>query len=151
MAKQWAHPTWIFFHSFIEQMNDDFYRQKHNTILQYIKNICSVLPCPHCQEHAVQYMKRINPRNVATRQQMRIMLFEFHNRVNLRLRKSLFQEPNLEQYKTINFVKVVKLFQSVMMKNYTLNRSFNEHMMRKRIISELVQFIRSNINQFSRG
>lgn len=151
MAKQWAPPTWIFFHSFIEQMNDNFYHQNHQTILQYIKNICSVLPCPYCQEHAMQYMKRINPRNVTTKQQMRTMLFEFHNRVNLRLKKQTFQQSHLVQYKTIDFVKVVKLFQSVMMKNYTLNRAFNEHMMRKRIIGELVQFIRSNINQFSRG
>lgn len=150
MAKQWGQPTWIFFHTMIEQINEDFYKNNHVMILQYIKNICSILPCPYCQEHANAYMRRIQPRNVATKQQMRTMLFEFHNRVNLRLKKPHFEESRLVNYKTINFVNVVKLFQSVMMKNYILNRAFNEHMMRKNLIREIVQFIKSNIKQFSR-
>jgi hypothetical protein len=150
MSKQWAQPTWIFFHTFIEQINDNFYQQNCKTILQYIKNVCSVLPCPYCQEHAMEYMKRIQPKHVKTRKEMRNMLFEFHNRVNLRLHKPLFQESHLEKYARIDFIKVIKQFQFVMTKNYTLNRSFNEHMMRKRIIQNIFKFLQSNIKQFKR-
>ena len=150
MAKQWGQPTWIFFHTFIEQIDDDFYSLKYNEILKIIKDICSVLPCPYCQEHAVQYMRKIRPQNVKTREQMRIMLYNFHNRVNIRLNKPLFSQHELTKYKKIDFIRVVRWFEAVMSKNYTLNRAFNEHMFRKRTIKNTVDFIRRNISHFSR-
>jgi len=150
MAKQWGQPTWIFFHTFIEQIDDDFYSSNHIEILKIIKNICSVLPCPYCKEHAVQYMRKIRPQNVKTREQMRIMLYNFHNRVNIRLNKPLFSQQELTKYRNIDFIRVIKWFESVMLKNYTLNRAFNEHMFRKRTIKSTVDFIKRNIIHFSR-
>ena len=150
MAKQWGQPTWLFFHTFIEQIDDDFYSLKHIEILKIIKEICSVLPCPYCQEHAVQYMRNIRPRNVSTREQMRELLYNFHNRVNIRLNKQIFTKNELTNYQKIDFIRVVKRFEAVMSKNYTLNRAFNEHMFRKRTIKKTIDFIRRNLSHFSR-
>ena len=82
MSEKWSIPTWTFFHTLAELINNTFYINNTGTILNLIKKICSNLPCPECRAHASLYMNRIRIDNVKTKEDFRMMLFTFHNSVN---------------------------------------------------------------------
>ena len=46
MLEAWSHPTWLFFHSLAEKINEDFLKKNTLDVLNMIKNICVNLPCP---------------------------------------------------------------------------------------------------------
>jgi hypothetical protein len=148
MTKEWGPPTWMFFHSFAEKINEEFYRKNASYILDMIKQICNCLPCPTCQTHATQYMSKIRVHHVLTKEQFKNMLWTFHNTVNIRLQKRTFTKKELTMYKRANFPLILNHFRYQMTRNWTLNRSFNEQLFRIRIVSHINNFILKNRNQF---
>lgn len=79
------------------------------------------------------------------------MLWTFHNTVNQRLNKPIFSRNDLDQYKRAHLPKTLKYFMYHMYRNYSLNRSFNEQMYRRRVANQLSTFIQSNASMFVRG
>lgn len=148
MTREWGPPTWYFFHTFAEKINPEFYQQHIPYILQLFKNICAVLPCPTCQQHATQYMSKIQVKHVLTKEKFREMLWTFHNAVNQRLKKPLFTKKELEVYKTANLRKITSLFQYHMYRNFSLNRGFSEQMYRRKVTKTAIDFIVSNQGMF---
>lgn len=148
MSKEWGAPTWMFFHTFAEKINDEFYRKHTPYILGLFKQICSALPCPTCQVHATQYMSRIHVRSVLTKDQFKEMLWTFHNTVNRRLKKPVFTKDQMQMYQRIHLPKIMKYFRDQMYRNWTLNRAFNDQMYRRRVTQELVRFVYSNRGHF---
>ena len=104
MSKKWSHPTWAFFHTFAEKVEESFYNRNRDICLQIIKTICNLLPCPICRVHATRYMQKINIQQLPTKEHFKNMLFNFHNDVNRRLRKSSFPKDRLILYKKRNII-----------------------------------------------
>lgn len=148
MTREWGPPTWYFFHTFAQRIDETFYQQNVPYILRLIKEICSVLPCPTCQQHATQYMSRIQVRHVLTKQQFIDMLWTFHNTVNLRLKKKHFTKPELDIYKNANFGKIIDLFKYHMFRNFSLNRGFTDQMYRRKITQSAITFIQNHRDKF---
>ena len=71
MSKSWGTPTWYFFHTLAEKIKENEYDGIKKDVLLHIKIICSVLPCPDCRDHAVNFMKRINIGHVNTKEQLK--------------------------------------------------------------------------------
>lgn len=118
MSEKWSIPTWNFFHTLAEKINNTFYLTNTQTILNLIKRICSNLPCPECRAHASLYMSRISINNVKTKENFKIMLFAFHNIVNSRLGKPLFKKENLIKYKNGRLDVIFSLFISGFIHTY---------------------------------
>ena len=118
MSEKWSIPTWTFFHTLAELINNTFYINNTGTILSLIKKICSNLPCPECRAHASLYMNRIRIDNVKTKEDFRMMLFTFHNSVNSRLRKPMFKKENLIKYKNGRLDVIFSLFISGFIHKY---------------------------------
>ena len=97
--KKWGPQTWIFFHTFACKIDGKFFESNRDQCLTLIKNICAALPCPYCMKHAVSFMKNVNTSNVTTKAELNEMLFQFHNLVNKRLRKSVQDPKTLDIYK----------------------------------------------------
>ena len=76
MSKKWSHPTWAFFHTFGEKVDESFYNRNRDICLRIIKTICGLLPCPVCRVHAMRYMKRINVQHLPTKEHFKTMLFD---------------------------------------------------------------------------
>ena len=148
MTKEWGPPTWLFFHTFAEKIDEDLYRKHAPYILDMVKQLCSALPCPTCQTHATQYMRKIHVRQVLTKEQFKQMLWTFHNTVNRRLNKKIFTQQELDIYKRANFPLILNHFQYQMKRNWTLNRSFNEQLFRRRVTSRFVNFVLNHRTQF---
>ena len=147
MSKVWGTPTWYFLHTFIEQMKEECYMRNRNEVFTIIHRICTNLPCQDCSAHARQYWKRLTANNFPTKDHMKQFLFAFHNNVNNRLGKPIFQ--NYDMYKFGRLEPIYRQFSEI----YTTNRGFikNFHLqfLRKNIIKSVDHFIQNYKNGFT--
>jgi hypothetical protein len=146
MSKSWGTPTWFYFHSLAEQIDEIFYMENHKTIFNYIKSICSCLPCPDCTNHATTYLSKINVNNLRRKIDLKYMLIDFHNNVNIRKNKPIFK--NYDMYKLSRIEPIYTEFRSQYLNNKIQNRGFNQTLQRKKIIEDLDKFMTNNINKF---
>tara|TARA_B100001063_G_C16775372_1_gene564826 strand:+ start:3296 stop:3757 length:462 start_codon:yes stop_codon:yes gene_type:complete len=136
MSAFWGTPTWIFLHTFAEKINESFFINNKVKILKMIKTICSILPCPVCRKDSANFMKKVNLSNFKNKKDLILMLFFFHNTVNVKLGKPNFlvsqynyKEKSLEE----TFIK----FKETFSKKYDsgVRKSVTERMMEKSRIS----------------
>jgi hypothetical protein len=78
----WGEPTWFLLHTLAYKIKEDVFAENKNEILRIIYVICTNLPCPTCSDHAKTYLDGINMRSIQTKEQLKQMLFHFHNEVN---------------------------------------------------------------------
>jgi len=95
---RWAPPTWAFFHTFAAKVNKQFFEANRDQCLSIIKMACNCLPCPECTRHAIHFFTRVNRNTVKTKEDLILMLFDFHNSVNRRLGKAQFTKESLVMY-----------------------------------------------------
>jgi hypothetical protein len=91
----WGEPTWILFHVLAEKIKDEEFSQIRPELLEVIYTICSNLPCPDCANHASMYLNDIRYKNIQTKEQLKTMLFQFHNTVNKKKDFAIFMSKNL--------------------------------------------------------
>jgi hypothetical protein len=142
MTNNWGKPTWFFFHSLAEQVNDEFYKKNYKTIFNFIVRICTCLPCPDCTKHATLYLNKIHPSSVNTKEKLQNMLFSFHNTVNIRKRKPIFNNFNIYKFSRLDLI--FNEFKNQYINNKVSNRGFNDILYRKNIIIEIEKFIDNN-------
>ena len=125
MSRTWASPTWYFFHTFAEKINPVFYKHNATKCFNIIRQICYNLPCPDCRYHASHYINRIKLRDVSTKDDLKFVLFTFHNFVNQRLGKPIFAWDQLELYRRANTRRIFKLFLARFNQSYQTQRDFS--------------------------
>ena len=148
MSRIWAAPTWYFFHTFAEKINPAFYRHNAYQCFDIIRQICYNLPCPECRYHATIYINKIRYQDVSTKEDLKFVLFTFHNFVNRRLGKPVFTWKQLELYKRANTRKIFKLFLSRFTMAYQTQRDFSGWW-RRDIASKTRRFIAQWWHYFS--
>ena len=147
MAKTWGTPTWYFFHSLAENVDKNFYKNNSETIKKYIINICSNLPCHECTKHAKSYLnKHLKNRKITNKEELKKFLFDFHNEVNVRLKKPRFED--IDYYKNSNLLNIYKNFKYFYTKNNSLERGFSDSLSRRNLISNLDDYFKNNSNYF---
>ena len=147
MSKSWGTPTWYFFHTLAEKIKENEYGGIKGEVLSYIKNICSVLPCPDCRDHAVNFMKRINIGHVNTKEQLKQMLCGFHNSVNARTGSPQYSVDGLELYKRANFSKIFAFFKQEIGRPLH-NRQLSDAMARQMVLKNVTIFLQNNRDKF---
>ena len=135
MSKSWANPTWCFFHTLIEKIHENHYLVVKEELMSHIKRICSMLPCPECAHHATNYMNRVITPN--TKEDCKMMLYIFHNSVNVRTHKPLYDFASLTTYAQVNFGVCYQLFRQQFLKKTNNPKMFLESMSRTKYINDL--------------
>ena len=92
-----------------EKVHEDFFIANKGACLGIVKTICSSLPCPMCRTAAIKHMKNISVRDIPTKGHFKKMLFDFHNHVNMKLRKRQFTRKELYKYKRLRFITCTQL------------------------------------------
>ena len=111
MTKTWGPCTWYLFHTLAEKINEEHFPALRTELISIMRQICSSLPCPDCAGHATQFMTRLNVNRIQTKNDMKMMLLSFHNQVNRRVNKPIFNETQLnEKYSKAKTGEVVKYF-----------------------------------------
>ena len=108
---KWGEPTWYLFHTLAHKLKDEYVETLLPELFQMIVLLCSNLPCPTCTKHATEYMSKINAKNVKTREDLKNLLFQFHNDVNKRKMYPIFERSKLdEKYESANTIKIIYYF-----------------------------------------
>jgi hypothetical protein len=110
MSKAWAVPTWLFLHTLAAHLPQHKYPELKTDVLFQIKNICAVLPCPDCAQHATQYLSQLKVNHIPTKESLKIVLWKFHNVVNLQTNKPLYPIESLDIYDRSNLAVMYNMF-----------------------------------------
>ena len=119
-------------------------------LFNHIIAICNNLPCPNCATHASEYMKKIYPSSIQTKDDLKNMLFQFHNEVNARTSAPQFSYFELEtKYSNANTVNIFKNF-FIMFKDNSFNvTAISNTMHRERIVQSFKNWLQTNIDCFN--
>ena len=122
----WGSAVWMFFHTLSTRINNNYYNNNYQYVWNFIKKICSTLPCPYCQQHASSYVNKIALHQINTKEKLKLVLFNFHNSVNNRIGKKSEDISILEKYKRANISAILNLFEERFFHSYIGTRTFND-------------------------
>jgi hypothetical protein len=109
----WGPPIWLFIHSLVFKLKDEMYVYVGNQLFNMIKRITSYLPCPECSQHAVNFLSGINTDTIKTKNELIRVLYLFHNSVNVRKNKPLYNFSDLNKYESVNLQQAYNNFRKV--------------------------------------
>jgi hypothetical protein len=143
----WGPPIWTLFHVLAEKINSEHYNTIFPQLFSFIKRVCAVLPCPECSQHATQFLAKLKPQDISNKESFKNTFYLFHNMVNVRKKKPLYNYGNVDKYKYIhitiafnNFVKVYNTRGNMKM----ISESFR----RQLIIKDFKAWLINNIRFF---
>jgi hypothetical protein len=145
MAKSWSVPTWIFLHTLAANIPEERYPSLRAEVLQNIKALCSVLPCPDCARHATDTLAKVELKHVMTKDALKEMLWTFHNSVNARLRKKQFTKDELAIYDRCNLAVIYFLFYAEFTKPSHNSKLMMDVMQRNGVMKKFNAWMRSRI------
>lgn len=146
---KWGEPTWFLFHTLAEKVKEENFQQIRKELLDVIYTICVNLPCPTCATHATQYMNGINFNTIQTKQQLKDMLFSFHNTVNGRKQYPLFDYSELDaKYSSANTINIIQNFMVHFQDKHSSIHMIANDMHRARIATILKKWFNENIVYF---
>jgi hypothetical protein len=107
----WGNATWYLFHTLANNIKDTEFLSVKNEFIYVIKTVSANLPCPECSQYAVIKLGIVNFDNIKTKQEFKLLLFNFHNQVNVKLGKPVYQLAELdEKYSKANIKSIYKNF-----------------------------------------
>lgn len=148
MSKQniWGEITWIFLHTLAECIDNNKFLDCKNKVIQIIKSLCFNLPCPDCSEHATSILNKAYINNIKTKEHLVEFLRQFHNIVNIKLKK---KELTIEELKN-KYSKDKNILINIMsrMINIHLSIKTSERLITKNLYRrEALKNINNNILQ----
>jgi len=131
---KWGWPTWKFFHVIAHKIKPEYFKQVRQELLNTIHSICTTLPCPVCAQHATQYMNALNFNNIQTKEDLKDMLFAFHNSVNARKNYKLMERSELDAtYANFNTIAVAREFMHYYKDKHRSMKLMADDLLRSRI------------------
>lgn len=145
----WGEPIWFLFHTLAEKVKDDRFEQIKAGLISHIIAICGILPCPICAQHASEYLRRIQINAIRSKKDLKDLLFNFHNEVNVRKGFSLFSRDDLdEKYSKANTANIIKYFIAVIQKKSNNVTAIATDMYKMRIVQLFKVWLNINIENF---
>ena len=141
----WGPLVWALFHTLSAQLgNADLI----GPLFAHIQRACAFLPCPECSQDATNFLKQVKLNEIKTAEDLSKTLYIFHNHVNRKKRKPMFNYGDLVKYKTYNLIRVFNGFVRVYNTRGNM-KMMSEDFQRTRVVSEFKQWIGANISSFS--
>jgi hypothetical protein len=143
----WGPPIWTFFHKLAENVNESHFNKLKTQLFSFIKRICSFLPCPECSKDASLFLGKININKIDNKIEFKKMIYIFHNYVNSKKRKPMYNYSNIDVYKKYNMIHVFNNFIKVYNTHGNMNL-LTESFQRKLLIVDLKKWFLQNIKSF---
>lgn len=145
----WGEPVWFLFHTLAHKIKEEHFLRLRDELLNNIYNICNNLPCPACAKHATEYMNKINFKTIARKQDLKDLLFVFHNSVNERKGLPIFQYSELDsKYHLANTRNIIVNFINSFQKKNNSIHMIATDMYRTRLVAILKDWFNRNIQYF---
>jgi hypothetical protein len=145
----WAQPTWIVLHTLAEKVSEEHFASIRVGLLNIIYTIVSLLPCPICSQHGKTYLDGINFNTIVSKENLKYMLFDFHNLVNDKKKYPIFLYSELVKYENVNTINAIQNFMVQFSKKSGSIRLLSEDLHRKRMTLELKKWFNENIKKFT--
>jgi hypothetical protein len=142
--RRWGAPTWILLHTFVAKVKPDKYDSVKHSLLDWIKRLASVLPCPDCAYHATTHLGTVNAGRLATKEKFIEMMWIFHNKVNARVGKPVQPRKVLDIYNKVNLQYIYKVFATEYTRPLHNVRLVSQDMARRDIVTRLTRWLRTN-------
>lgn len=146
----WGRYFWEYFHTLAEKVSPVDFPRIRAELLNHIYVVCNYLLCPVCVEHAISYLKKINFNAIQTKEQLIIMLFDFHNSVNQRKGYPIFTVQMLhDKYSAANLANVSGQFFKIFENQYKTGfKQLTDSLHRVHISAQLRSWLIANIHCF---
>ena len=143
----WGPAVWTLFHTFAEKINEADYPYVSHSLFKMIVRICKFLPCPECSTDASKFLAKIKMSDMKNKNDFRNTFYLFHNYVNAKKRKRLFNSANMPIYGKYRLIDVVNNFIS---KYHTKGnmKLLTESFQRQLVIKEFKGWFSSYIKAF---
>ena len=146
----WGEPTWFLFHTLAEKVKNENFVFIRKELLNLIYSICSNLPCPICTNHATTYLNSVNFNSIQTKQQLKDLLFVFHNEVNTRKGHPFFDYKQLdEKYSKANTNLIINNFINSFSNKHKNMKLIADDFIRTKIVQKMSEWFYNNISHFS--
>ena len=146
----WGPPIWTFFHVMAEKIIEEKFNEVSPQIFMWMKRICHFLPCPECSMHATAFLGKIKPVDINTKAKFIGMVYLFHNAVNVRKRKPLFNFANINKYKKVSLISAFQGFLKVYNTKGNM-KLLTESFQRDIVIRDIHKWMRFNLHFFFTG
>jgi hypothetical protein len=143
----WGPAIWTLFHTLADRIREDAYEFIFPSLFNIITRICKYLPCPECANDATIFLARIKHSDLRTKIQFKNTFYLFHNYVNAKKRKRLFNYSNINMYNKLKLINVINNF----INNYQTKgnmKLINESFQRQLVINDFKNFIKKYIKVF---
>lgn len=144
----WGKPTWTLLHCLVEKTKQEYFTQIKEQLIQQIYIICTNLPCPYCSSHAKTYLSKINFKAITTKEELKYMLYLFHNTVNKDKNYVIVNESILDTYKQYSIVSVFNEFIRHFSDKNKGSKLIAGSLFRHGITINLKKWFQENINKF---
>lgn len=146
---RWGEPFWNLFHMMAEKVKESEFPKIRVELLNLIYTICTNLPCPDCTQHATHYLNGINFNAIHTKEQLKTMLYEFHNAVNARKGYPLFPRDQLdEKYQYSRVVPIMETFLFFYRQKHHSVRLMADDLHRQRMAKNFTEWFQANLHCF---
>lgn len=145
---KWGEPFWNMFHVLAEKIKESEFSRLREGLLNLVFTICSNLPCPDCTTHAVQYLNGINFNTIRTKDDFKMMMYNFHNTVNVRKDYPIFPKEGLEKYARGNVIPIIENFMQHFLVNHRNFHLLADDIQRRRISEGVKKWFQENIKCF---
>lgn len=138
----WGEPTWFLLHTISCKVKEETFSSVRSELLNIIYSICCNLPCPDCASHAKEHLNGINFNTIQTKEQLKLMLFYFHNMVNRRKNYPEFLLEDLdEKYSKANFKNVIKNFIYYYTNTRGSIKMISDDFYRKKLVENMIDWL----------
>ena len=145
---RWGPPIWTFFHTLAERINEEHFHLVFPTLFDFIRRICKILPCPDCSQHATIFLSKVNPAGVKTKEDFKNIMCIFHNAVNRRKNKQIFDRTKLEDtYSNVGPIMAYNGFVAAFQTKGNL-KLLADTFQRKLVLADFKKWFLKNIRAF---
>ena len=146
---KWGKPIWTFFHVMAQKMKDEHFHILIPGFMQMIVSICSILPCPICSKHAIEYINSTNINNIRSKTDLIDFFHRFHNAVNQRKGYAFFPRENVvATYENLSTYLVIREFMFHFEDRHRSTKLMAEDFLRRRVVPQVKTWINTNIQYF---
>ena len=138
----WGNNIWYLFHTISYKIKEESFVIIKNDLIEIFKTICKNLPCPDCSKDAMNVISKINFNNINTKEDFKLMIFNFHNYVNKKLKKKEFNYEDFDnKYNNANIHNLIHNFKIIFN-----SKASNPHMiantfLRKRELPKIITML----------
>lgn len=148
--KIWGPATWRLFHIIGEKIETNNYNDIQKAV-EIIQIICGNLPCPDCSRDATATLSKYNLKKISTKEDLKLFLYTFHNIVNKKLNKPIFERENLDEiYREMNFNQVLNNFFYIYNNIHGYKNMMLYSFHRKNLINQIKTYFLQNLQLFNR-